>query len=425
MSTRPPTPPHRPTFNVRLNEERLRRIVRLVFPDHSVTSVQQLESGKSYNNRIYFIDIEPAQVDPGHANAPQSLVLKLAGHFFDHRKIENELGCMLLLRKYCPDLPVPEPFAWSANGTSIRTVDGKKINAQEGKPFSDHAWILTSRLEGRVLTVADLDSKNGDNVLKQLAKYLTMWRTQVPESPLWGNLRIQTDEKSQVDATTFKDLIPGKIFAVDAFLLNNFYWSNTLSYYPTLAQDQLKRLNQEPQFKRTKLAHGAEWEEWIQNDLPQYHLSRERNNVLTHFDFSPRNILMSYIGTQLRVTGILDFEFTGFCPPEEEFLNATIRQEGDWEERHWDVIMREMAKLEQKVPPTPALERSKCFDETEWKRARIIAKTIDRLAPWEIMEGKFGEEELKRELDEAAGAVNEGLKKLRQLNKVKGLGKEM
>ena len=413
------TPPHLPTYHVTLSHERIEVIVNHVYPEHNVTSIRQLESGKSYNNRVYFVGIESVQDHTDKNITPRGLVLKLAGHYFDHRKVENELGCLLLLKKYCPDLPIPDAVAWSANGQSIRTVDGRKIEAEKGKPFSDHSWILESRLLGRVLTVADLDSKHGHRILQQLAKYVTMWRTQVPDSLLWGNLRIQASRRSPEPDNTIADLIPGKTFAVDAFLLNNFYWPNTLLYYPTLAQDQLARLKKEPHFSRNKLAYGREWETWANEELPNLPLCQKGKCILTHLDFSPRNVLISNDEGVRRVTGVLDFEFTGYFPLEEEFLNAIVRQEGDWENRHWNVMMQEMARLGQKVPPTPGIEKEQCFDETQWKQARIIAKVIDRLAPWDVMEGKYEDDELKRELDEAAGVVNDGIKKLRQLGKVR------
>jgi len=71
--------------------------------------------------------------------------------------------------------------------------------------------------------------------------------------------------------------------------------------------------------------------------------------------------------------------------------------------------MREMGKLGQRVPPTPGVEQGKCFGDVEWRQACLIAKVIDRIAPWDIMEGKFEDDELKWKLDEAARTVNEGL----------------
>ena len=389
----------------------------MIFPQFAIVNVEQLESGKSYNNRIYFVDIEPASPSPGLEDTPRSLVLKIAGHFFDHRKVENELGCLLLLKKYCPDVPVPEAIAWSANGQKIETVEGRSIEAAKDTPFSDHAWILTTRLSGRVLNVADLDSEHGGTILNQLGKFITMWRTRIPESPSWGNLRIKSGPEAA--ATLFRDLIPGKVFSIDASLLHSFSWPNTSPYYQISANDQLSRLKAEPQLKRNKSIFSTEWEAWIEHELPEYPLCQKGNHLLTHFDLAPRNILISEDGGggPPRITGILDLEFTGFFPPEEEFLNATVRQDDDWEERHWNVLMREMARLGQKVAPVDGLGEGKYFDEKEWDQACTVVEVVDRIAPWEIIEGKYTEEELRRELDEAAETVRVGLEKLRRARK--------
>ena len=403
------TPPHLPTYNVRLSDERIKAIANAVFPSYTVAQIKQLESGKSYNNRIYFVDISQGDEE-------RSLVLKLAGHFFDFRKIENELGCLLLFKKYCPNLPVPEPFAWSAHGDKIETLDGRTIEAEPGRPFSDHAWILTSRVPGRVLTVADLDSIHGSSILKHLGSYMAMWTTQIPKSSVWGNLRMQDKQASEEDTTIFEDLLPGKTFELGRVLIHAFDWPNTQPYYPMLAKDQLGRLDIEPQFASIQPARAEAWKAWAETELPYYPICQQDHHNLTHFDFSPRNVLVSNVDGVLKVTAILDFEFTGFFPPEEEFLNAMIRQEGDWEQRHWDIIMQEMARLGLQVPPTAGVDKDSCIDETRWKQARIIVKTVDQIAPWEVGVGKFEGEDLRRELDEAAGVVQEGLKKLRAMN---------
>jgi Phosphotransferase enzyme family len=447
------TPPHLPTYNVRLGTERITTIVSAVFQTHNVTNVKQLESGKSYNNRIYFIDIHPIKrLNTSADETSQSLVLKIAGHFFDHRKIENELGCLYLFKKFCPDLPVPVPYAWSKTGQEIQTVDGRTICSQPGsQPFSDHAWILTSRLPGRVLTVADMDGPDGETLLRQLGRYATMWRTQIPPTRLWGNLRFQSDTTESSNTATptatspqkvlLKDAFPNQTLELSAFLLNSYPWPNTAQWYPTLAQDQLSRIYKQPHFRQTFDSHAAKWKKWADEDLPTYPHSQPEEYVLTHFDFSPRNVLVGRDEEgkgPLRITAVLDFEFTGFMPAEEEFLNAMIRRGGDFEERHFDVILHEMALLGQRVPPTKGVRKIiadgktksaiqsgggvgsgkeggkeiQFLDERYWKQACILAKTIDRIAPWEVMDGKFEPEELKRELDEAAATVEEGLRKL-------------
>lgn len=416
MTTTASTPPHLPTYQVCLSEHRIRTILTTVFPNLEVISIEQLESGKSYNNRIYFIDAErngdQSAVDSGRTR----LVLKLAGHFFDHRKIENELGCLLLLKKYCPQIPVPSIFAWSADGQKIESVDGRAVQAPDRQPFSDHPWILTSRLPGKTLSAEDLDSEHGPAILKQLAAYMTMWRTQIPSANTWGNLRIRAAEEVNEESRSFPDLTSSKSLVIETSLLHTFPWPITGRYYPTSAMDQLARLEKESQFQWSWNTHGESWKRWADEELSHQPLCQPNECVFTHLDFSPRNILVSDDAGVLKVTGVLDFEFSGFFPPQEEFLNAMIRQNTDWEEHHWEIIMRELAKLGQKAPAVSGVAQEMCFNATEWKQACLIVNILDRLAPWEIMANKFSEQQLQEELESAAKVVNESLAQLRLLN---------
>jgi hypothetical protein len=412
MTNSASTPPHLPRYQVLLSEQKIKTIIHTTFPDLEVTQVQQLESGQSYNNRIYFIDTINQRPAQDGAPSPKGLVLKLAGHFFNHRKIENELGCLLLLKKYCPGIPVPEVFAWSGDGSAIETVDGRHVQAPRDQPFSDHPWILISRLPGRSLTVADLDSDQGGVILKQLASHVVSWRTKVPEMHGWGHLRLRPAEGMRQNSNSIPDLLPGRLFCVETSLFHSFTWPTAGRYLPTSAADQLARLEKEPQFKWTWETFGKTWKDWVDEDLVRYFLAEAEVSKLNHYDFSPRNVLVSDMNGSLKVTGVLDFEFAGFFPPSEEFLNAMIRQESDWEGRHWDIIVREMAKLGQKVPPTPGVPEDGCFEEVEWRKLCLIIKIIDRMAPWEVMAGKFAHEELRRKLEDAATIVNEGMREL-------------
>ena len=136
-------------------------------------------------------------------------------------------------------------------------------------------------------------------------------------------------------------------------------------------------------------------------------------------DFAPRNVLISEDEPSC-ITGLLDVEFAGFFPEEEEFINAVIKQEGDWEERHWEVIMQEMARLGETVPPTLEVQAGSCFDEVEWRRACAVARVIDRMAPWEVRDGEVGEDDLVKELNQAEGLVRAGLMELRVLREALG-----
>jgi len=59
--------------------------------------------------------------------------------------------------------------------------------------------------------------------------------------------------------------------------------------------------------------------------------------TFTHYDFSPRNILVSE-GSPPLVTSVLDFEFAGFFPNEDQFTNNAIANNQDWPEAAYRVF---------------------------------------------------------------------------------------
>ena len=101
--------PHHPTYNVHLSAETIHKIVSAACPGQSLLSFEPLSSSKSFNNRIYFLEVE--NVEEGAQK--QSLVLKVSGQFFRPDKVQNEVPCLMLLDKHCPNVPVPRAIAWS------------------------------------------------------------------------------------------------------------------------------------------------------------------------------------------------------------------------------------------------------------------------------------------------------------------------
>ena len=149
-----------------MTSEEIGTVIAAIFPGGIVVDVTQLASDKSYNNRIYDIDVQTAKPSPGATNGVRNFALKVIGHYFDHRKVENEVACLRILSTYCPVIPVPDVIAWSNSGQYLETVDGQTIQPVTHGFFSKQGWILMSRLSGRTLSVADLDSEGGNDLLR-------------------------------------------------------------------------------------------------------------------------------------------------------------------------------------------------------------------------------------------------------------------
>ena len=261
MSPPPQTPPTYPTNNVHLSNTKIEAILKATLPDYDVYYIHELDCSKSYNNRIYLIDVQPAHEDSQTEDREgRNLLLKVSGRYFDHRKVENEVAGLLLLKKYCPEIPVPDVLAWPTSGGTIETIAGESIEAEQHDAVSEHGWILMTRLPGRVLTIADLDSEHGTGILKRLAQYVTTWRRNIPAQSHSGNLCLDKDGDSEQG---FQDLLPNRTFTLNGSLLFKNLTNSKLPYHQVMAQDQLSHLKQDSRLNHLNSHLGQEIETWI------------------------------------------------------------------------------------------------------------------------------------------------------------------
>ena len=161
--------------------------------------------------------------------------------------------------------------------------------------------------------------------------------------------------------------------------------------------------------------------EFVERDLPHLFCGRVQQHgevskaVLSHMDLAPRNILVSEDETSgglLKVTGMVDFEFAAFLPEMDEFVNSVIRQDDDWETRHYNVLIDEMGRLGCRVPPLDGVDAQDTFGKQEWQEVCLLWKLIDNIAPWHVMDGKTGNGEV---LDRAGKVIRECIAQLRML----------
>ncbi len=70
---------------------------------------EPLSRGRSFNNRIYFPQLRLGSPDSEGQGLREDLelVLKVNGRYFGADKIQNEVGCLWLLEKYCSRVPAP------------------------------------------------------------------------------------------------------------------------------------------------------------------------------------------------------------------------------------------------------------------------------------------------------------------------------
>lgn len=213
------TPSHHPTYNVRFTSTKIARIIACVFPNQKIESIEQLQSGKSFNNRIYFVKMVS---DPSQGNEDLELVLKVSGQFFGADKVQNEVASLYLVERYCRTVPAPRVLAWCDDGVGggnlhviKRTGDGDAAILAETTTFPhapndsnsrESGWILSRRRPGRVLDQYDLAGQNGENIMRKLAYLVSQIRKAIPTADRMGNLRLHPTITSCKDLGSYDNL---------------------------------------------------------------------------------------------------------------------------------------------------------------------------------------------------------------------------
>ncbi|KAF4495892.1 kinase-like domain [Fusarium agapanthi] len=404
----PSTPPHHPNFGVRMSSESIDRLVRHVFPGATHVEVEALRSLKSFNNRIYYLKYHresQAGSDPAHVN---ELVLKINGRGFGLEKVQNEVSCLRLLEHFCPEIPAPLAIAWSQDGLAIDTKDSQrgemKLSNVDETP---NGWILMTRVPGAPIDLSALADDDKYHLTTQLADWVTNWRRNVPPQNIAGNISFhQMDCQPDIEIPSSNSTHEMQ-FLIRGMLGEELHCQNGITslaeYYKLRIENKMRTLVANETFAPNKdLLQPLET--FIQQALPTIRALNTKDDafVFTHYDLSPRNILVS--GQPPQITGIVDFEFSGFFPPLDEFLNDCIANNGDWPKDMYETYLK---RLESNGIPTP-LEGIK---KDHWEQMALLEELVEMIAPW-WLPGEFQGQKLEQKLKRIKSRATEILKYL-------------
>jgi hypothetical protein len=269
-----------------------------------------------------------------------------------------------------------------------------------------------TKLPGESLSdvAAGLSSDDSIRLARELAGYVTMWRHLVVAQRHCGNLRFRKDYTNAVPAIRLDgsavqsplDLVIRGIVGEAIVLPGEI---DTLhDYYKVKLQDKLRQLASNDVYARNRFLHPSV-KTFMSNILPTLDLlSRAVRDdfIFTHYDLSPRNILVS--GSPYRITGIVDFEFAGFFSELEEFLNDSVGNKGNWPEDSYNAYLEQ---LEQSGVHTPAGGIPKAV----WEQAYCLEELLQNIAPW-WLPGEHAGTTLDAELDRCGTIVQTMLSKL-------------
>lgn len=217
------TPPHHPTYHVNLTTSAIRQIVNQALPHAWLVSATPLPSGFSYNNRIYIVIISKNDHD-GQSQREEELILKVCGRFWTRTKTINEVACLRLIHKSCPELPVPRVISYSAD----RKTDGV-----------DQEWILMTKLPGKPLASIKLNEDDMSGLMADLAMILRSLRTEINTKGLIGNLVRVADE---VEVGGLVDLPAAK----------GGPWKSYLDYYRAILENRVSVMETDPRYQQNR-----------------------------------------------------------------------------------------------------------------------------------------------------------------------------
>jgi hypothetical protein len=282
------------------------------------------------------------------------------------------------------------------------------LEADDSIHTESQGWIMMTRLPGEPVSTLELSSAEQTLVGKALAGIVSSWRTQIPLQGHCGNIRIELDldigSATEEILATLPD-VPNSNLKVLGLLTDGIHLKSpittSLEYVREKLGEKLRRLDTEAAYETNRhlspLVH-----DFVSTELPKLAISQQKGGfVFTHFDLSPRNLLATRSSEGvLQVSGIVDFEFAGFFPPLDEFVNDFVGNGGDWSEAVYKAYLDSLAERRIAIPASGY--------ENIWQESHLLGSLEENIALW-WLPGSCTKEELRDELHKAETKLREAL----------------
>lgn len=249
-------------------------------------------SSLGYNNRLYFVT----------TRSGSEYVIKVCGRYWKRVKTETEVVGLFLAGKLSP-IPSPRILAWDSSGEEFGVE-----------------YTLMRKLEGMCLKEVwkDLSFERKRSVVGQLAELVVSYRSQtgslatrLPQGKI-GNFVITGGDRHQSGAMD-------SLFDVGATLEGLGPWSSYKAFLRTQMEVKMERVRKDPRMNSMRsllprveaLLEILDTEEEIK-DSTEF--------VFTHGDLTLQNLLVTFIDDDPTITAVLDWEWSGMFPAEQEFF---------------------------------------------------------------------------------------------------------
>lgn len=297
-----------PKVGIKVSKSQAELIIKRHFPHLSLTNISHINRG--YNNRVYNLS----------ASDGREYILRLSGRFWTRYKTENEVAALVYIKKLCKSIPVPKILGYCTD------KEKSGVNAE---------YILMEKLEGEPLECiwSDLDSDKKLDMITQVADIVSKIQSlsfssigsfQLERESSKSSPKLCINPEAEINDPE-KYVTVGKGVEYDGGPFENY-----LDYFRSTCKTEIHNLKN-CSFM-TQAEGYAERLKRIENFVGAFEnikslpvgIPREAVEavpfVFTHGDFEPRNIMVNKDTNT--ITGILDWEFAGSYPIDEEWFTG-------------------------------------------------------------------------------------------------------
>ncbi|UJR10260.1 hypothetical protein I4U23_014470 [Adineta vaga] len=313
-----------------------------------------------YNNLIFFINT---------IENTQKYVLKIGGRYWIKIKTEAEVKALQLLAEYTT-IPVPKVLAYSSDRNNEFGVE----------------WILMTCLSGENLNEIcqkqTLNFNAKKSIIQDLADCVAQMHFKIPRFNQIGALT----SNGQI-GTDLNQLGP---------------WLTYEQFIRTRAQSEISSLNTNSVFSPIKDSILDAIDQFDKLQFPSFD---QLPFVFSHGDLDSQNILISMSDPNCpRITGIVDWEWSGSFPCSEEYFTSYNHFLDDNEQEMQKIFYDELEKRHVLTPRT--IEKFSLLES--------FNRFVTNLAPWYLTDLENPDSSMvKKELDKSRSIVQSTLEDIR------------
>jgi hypothetical protein len=377
-----------PKHGIQLSQKDASAILSRFAPGAILTSYKV--STRGYNNRLYYLTAKLPSISEGEravetsvkeAEAEEEYIIKVCGRYWHRTKTETEVVGIWLANAHA-HLPTPMIREWDADGTEFG-VEYTAMPQLPGSPLN----LVWKHLAG----------KGKKSILKQLAEMVVQFKTKISSGVLpQGKIGNWVAEAVWEDGRAKR--LGG--FDVGPTLDGEGPWRTYKAYLRTQLDKKLRIARRQPVLEGMrvvwprveKLLEKLDEDETIVDDT---------SFVFTHGDLDAQNILVEYndISSDTpTITAILDWEWSGMFPAEEEYFASYQFLEHD-PSFFYSMLEEGGVQTPRTIP--------------HYRQRKLLYDIKENIAPWFLTDhSEPGGEEVRKEVEIAKKILEDCLEKL-------------